>query len=402
MKILVINTGSSSIKYDLFDMTDETLFFAGQVSNIGHGDATHTFGDGLLKKNTCQLKMIDHAVALDEMLRVLSNGPVQSLDEIAGVAHRVGYAGKNTQPCLITGEVMAELRRMAPFIPLHLPAMIREIELCTTLMPQAMHVAVNDAWFHATIPEEAAVYGLPYRYFAEKGYRRTGYHGFSHSYVSTQASEFLGVPLTRLRIISCHLGNGASICAIGGGKSLDITMGMSALEGLIMGTRSGDVDVGLIPVLMAEEGFSPARMIEMLYRESGLLGLSGVSSDMRAVERAKAEGNKQAELAFKAFCYRVKRYIGSMLMILGGCDVLIFTGGIGENSEAVRSKALEGAAQLGFAVDETKNQSCKLCPGHEVAEISSYDSKTRVLVISTFEELLMARQCQEVILRQTA
>ncbi|MCX5862103.1 MAG: acetate/propionate family kinase [Desulfomonile sp.] len=397
MKILVINTGSSSLKYDLFDMIDETILFAGQIHNIGLSDSRHALRDRLGNKKIEYLETVGHAGALDEMLRVLLNGPIRSLDEIAGVAHRVGHGGKHTQPCMVTPEVMSELRRMVPFIPLHLPAMIRGIELCVALMPQAIHVAVNDAWFHCTIPDEAAVYGLPYRYFAEKGYRRTGYHGFSHFYVSTKAAEFLGLPLTKLRIISCHLGNGASICAIKSGRSIDTTMGMSALEGLIMGTRSGDVDVGLIPVLMAEESLSPAQMIEMLYKESGLLGLSSVSSNMQEVERASTEGNKQAELAFNAFCYRVKRYIGSMLMVLGGCDVLIFTGGIGENSAAVRSRTLEGTADLGFAIDETRNLTCKLYPGQEVADISSAASIIRVLVISTFEELIMARQCQDVI-----
>ena len=397
LKILVINTGSSSLKYDLFEMTNESVLFGGQIEGIGLHGSTHATGVGCGNQTLQRRAVNDHGAALDEMLNTLIIGPVSSLDEITGVAHRVGHGGKYLGPRLVTPDVIAELQRMVSFIPLHLPAMIREIELCRMLMPNAVHVAVNDAWFHSTIPDEAAVYGLPYRYFLDKGYRRTGYHGFSHFYVSAKAAEFLGRTLKELKIISCHLGNGASICAINCGKSVDTTMGMSALEGLIMGTRSGDVDVGLLLVIMREESMSPDSLVEMLYKESGLLGLSGVSRNMQEVEEAYRKGNIRATLAFNAFCYKVKRYVGSMLMVLGGCDVLIFTGGIGENSPSVRSKVLEGAERVGFLIDEELNRSQRLSSNHSVVDISASSSRVKVLAVKTFEELIMARQCRDVV-----
>jgi acetate kinase len=253
---------------------------------------------------------------------------------------------------------------------------------------------VFDTWFHKTIPVEAAIYGLPYRYFAEKGYRRTGFHGNSHAYISAKAAEFLGNPLDSLKIISCHLGNGASLCAIDKGKSIDTTLGMTSVEGLLMGTRSGDVDPGLIPVIMKEDSLSPDAMIDMLYRKSGLEGISGVSRDMREVEAAAEQGNQRAILALNAFCYKVKRAVGSMLMVLGGCDVLIFAGGIGRNSPTVRSKVLDGAADLGFVIDDTKNRGSERATAETpVVDISAASSRVRIFVIRTFEELMMARQC---------
>jgi acetate kinase len=331
------------------------------------------------------------------MLDTLTAQMHGSVDEIAAVTHRVGHGGKYRDAVRISPEVMAEIKRMTPMIPLHHPAMIEEIEECQARMPHAVHVAVFDTWLHGTIPDKAAVYGLPYRYFAEKGYRRTGFHGNSHAYVSAKAAEHLGRPIEDLKIITCHLGNGASLCAIDGGRSIDTSLGMTALEGLIMGTRSGDVDPGLIPVIMKEDNLTPDEMMDMLYRESGLKGLSGVSSDMRDIEAAAKAGEPRSILALDAFCYRVKRYIGAMLMVLGRCDALVFTGGIGCNSSLVRKKVLEGAEGLGFGLDEAKNAAKCPMEGQPVLDINAAGSKARILVVPTFEELMMARQCVRVL-----
>ena len=312
MKILVINSGSSSLKYTLFDMTDERVLFEGMIDRIGLSGSTYSFGSGEESAPLTVKKMSisDQGEALDEVLGTLARGPLQSLKELAAVAHRVGHGGKYREAVRIDPDVIAEIRRMTPMIPLHHPAMIKEIEECRIRMPHAVHVAVFDSWFHWSIPDEAAIYGLPYRYFAEKGYRRTGFHGNSHAYISGKAAEFVARPLEDLKIIACHLGNGASVCAVDRGRSIDTTLGMTSVEGLIMGTRSGDVDPGLIPVIMKEDSLSPDQMVSMLYSESGLLGISGISRDMREIEDAAARGNPRAALALNAFCYKVKRAIG--------------------------------------------------------------------------------------------
>ncbi|MBM3300556.1 MAG: acetate/propionate family kinase, partial [Deltaproteobacteria bacterium] len=285
-----------------------------------------------------------------------------------------------------------------PMIPLHHPSMITEIEECQRRLPDATHVVVFDTWFHWSIPDEAAIYGLPYRYFAEKGYRRTGFHGHSHAYVSAKAAEYLGQPIEDLKMITCHLGNGASVSAVNRGRSVDTTLGMTALEGLIMGTRSGDVDPGLLPVIMKEDSLSPDQLVEMLYKESGLKGISGISSDMREVESAAARGDERAALALNAFCHKVKRSIGSMFMVLGGCDALIFTGGIGQYSDIVRKKVLEGTQEVGFLMDEHKNTSGLPDDQYPVVDITAAASKIRILVVKTFEELMMARQCMNAVM----
>jgi acetate kinase len=394
--ILVINGGSSSLKYTLFEMEHEKVLFEGIIDRIGLEGAIHSFRTGNGPETVKQMDIRDQGAALDEMLTTLTSGPLPSLERIAAVAHRVGHGGKYWDAVPVDADVMAEIRRMTPMVPLHHPAMIAEIEECQARMPHAVHVAVFDTWFHRTIPDEAAIYGLPYRYFAERGYRRTGFHGNSFAYVSDTAAQFVGMPLEELKIIACHLGNGASVCAIDRGKSVDTTLGMTAVEGLIMGTRSGDVDPGLIPVIMQEDGLSPEQMIEMLYKKCGVDAISGVSRDMREVEAAAANGNERAILAVNAFCHRVKRAIGSMLMVLGGCDVLVFAGGIGRNSATVRSKVLQGAADLGFVVDKAANEGSVIAwAGNPVVDISGASSRVRILVIRTFEELMMARQCKK-------
>ncbi len=399
MKILVLNSGSSSLKYTLFGMADETVLFEGAIDRIGLNDSDHAFRELGGEEVEERTSVANHGDALDEAFKALTDGPLKSLSNLTAVAHRVGHGGRYRNAVRIDDAVMSEINRMTPMLPLHHPAMIREIEECMRRMPDAAHVAVFDTWFHWSIPDEAAVYGLPYRYFEEKGYRRFGFHGNSHAYVSAKAAEAMGRPLDELRVITCHLGNGASLCAIKEGKSIDTSLGMTALEGLIMGTRSGDVDPGLIPIIMQEDNLSPDEMTEMLYRQSGLSGLSGISRDMRDVLKAASKGDARAQLAFDAFCYRVKRYAGAMLMVLGGCDLIVFCGGIGRNSPEVRQKVLEGTEGLGLVVDREKNRSVRPTAREPVADIGAPDSRVRIMVVRTFEELMMARQCKDVLER---
>jgi acetate kinase len=398
LKILVINSGSSSMKYTLFEMDQERVLFSGEIERIGLDGSRHTFRTNSNPAQSKELPVRDIGEALDEVFSTLLNqGPISSLDEIPAVAHRIGHGGKYREAVRIDRDVIEEIRRMTPMIPLHHPAMIVGIEECVRRMPKAVHCAVFDTWFHWTIPDEAAIYGLPYHYFAERGYRRTGFHGNSHAYVSAKAAEFLGKPIEHLKIITCHLGNGASLCAVDRGRSIDTTLGMTAVPGLIMGSRAGDVDTGLIPIIMKEDNLSPDQTIDMLYKQSGLFGISGVSRDFRDVDAAAQEGNPRAKLAVAAFCYQVKRQIGSMLIVLGRCDALVFTGGIGQNSPSVRARVLEGTEELGFRLDAKKNTQASLSDTAPVADISAADFKTRILVVETFEELMMARQCLKVL-----
>jgi acetate kinase len=287
---------------------------------------------------------------------------------------------------------------MTPFFPLHHPAQIIEIEECLLRIPEAVHVATFDTSFHSAIPDEAAVYGLPFRYFHEKNYRRTGFHGHSHAYVSSAAATYLNRDPDELKLITCHLGNGCSVAAVRNGKSIDTSLGMTACEGLIMGTRCGDVDPGLMPIIMREESLSTSDVERMLYHESGLYGLSGISRDMREIENAALKGQKRAELALKAFCYKVKRYIGSMLMVLGGCDAIIFTGGIGTNSSTVRSLALAHSESLGFVLDEDLNRTHEpFTPDRSIMDVSSKESPIRIFIAQTNEEIVMARECIRVL-----
>lgn len=398
MLILVINSGSSSLKYTLFRMEDEAVLFAGAIDRIGQNGARHSFRDAENHEVEREVHAPNHGAALDEVFATLLEGPLTSLNDLDAVAHRVGHGGKYREAVRVDPDVISEIRRMTPLIPLHHPAMIREIEECMVRMPHAVHVAVFDTWFHWSIPDEAAIYGLPYRYFADRGYRRTGFHGNSHAYVAEKAADCLGRPIEELKLITCHLGNGASICAIDRGRSIDTSLGMTSVEGLMMGSRAGDVDPGLIPVIMKEDSLSPDEMISMLYRDSGLLGVSGVSRDMREIEAATAAGNDRARLALDAFCYKVKRYVGAMLIVLGGCDALVFTGGIGSNSPTVRARVLAGTEKLGFVIDAKKNARTRTSPDNQVEEISAESSAISILVVETFEELMMARQCLKAIM----
>jgi len=305
MKILVLNSGSSSLKFIMFQMSDEQVLISGTIDRIGISQSVVNFQEYNQKTKVIEGNIPDHGAALDTLFQLLTAGPISTLPDIPAIAHRVAHGGKFREPVVITREVLDQIRSMNRFFPLHHPAMILEIEECMEKMPHALHVAVFDNSFHRDIPDEAAIYGLPYRYFSEKGYKRTGYHGNSYAFSAHESARFLNTPLHKLKIIACHLGNGAGTCAIKYGKSIDTSLGISTIEGLIMGTRSGDIDPGLIPIIMDEENLSPDQFTEMLVRSSGLLGISGLSRDMREIEAAAADGHKRAALALNAFCYKV-------------------------------------------------------------------------------------------------
>jgi acetate kinase len=395
MKVLVINCGSSSLKYELFDLASDSSLINGNISRIGLEGAEHKFttAGGPI---TEPISAPDHKSALDAALKALTSGdgaPVKSLSEIKAVGHRIGHGGTRYRgPVMVDEEVEGEIERLIPLMPLHHPAMLAGIRGCREALPGISHVAVFDTAFHGTIPDEAAVYGMPHKYFAD-GVKKYGFHGNSHEFVAEKAAEYLEVPLKKLNIITCHLGNGASLCAIHHGRSIDTSMGFSPMQGLIMGTRSGDIDPGIFPYLARSSGLSIDEIDKMLNSEGGLLGISGVSSDMRETLEAAEAGNPRALLAIKAFCYRIKHYIGAYHAILGGADAVVFTGGIGENSRGIRIRSLQGLEKLGFAVDQGLNDRCTVDDSSPVFNIGARHSGVEILVVSTNEELMIARQC---------
>jgi acetate kinase len=395
MKVLVINSGSSSLKYELFDLNTEASLMSGAVTRIGLDAAQHAYACGG-REDRRNIEAPDHLAALDLILQTLTGvegSPIRNLAEIGAVAHRIAHGGSLYRgPVVIDQAVIDEIRRLVPLMPLHHPAMLAGIEACQKVLPDVPQVAVFDTAFHSAIPDEAAIYGLPYEIFAG-GVKRFGFHGNSHEYVALKAAEHLETPLRRLNIISCHLGNGASACAIQRGHSIDTSMGFSPMEGLIMGTRVGDLDPGVIPYLMRTQNLTIDQIDDMMNRNSGLLGISGVSSDMRETLAAAEGGHARALLAIKAFCYRIKRYIGAYHAVLGGADALIFTGGIGEHSRGVRARCVQGLEKLGFAVDPVRNDRCAVNAAAPVYDIGARYTNVHCLVIATDEELMIARQC---------
>jgi len=399
MIVLVVNSGSSSLKYEIFNLSNEQSLFSGAVTRIGMDGAEHSYicaGESAVKK----IAAPNHLVTIEKVLETITTADsslLKNLSAIGAVAHRVGHGGlEYRSPVVIDEDVKAVIKKKTPIMPLHHPAMLTGIEACEQALPGIPQVAVFDTAFHSAIPEEAAIYGLPYEYF-NRGIRKFGFHGNSHDYVAHKAAEYLEIPLRRLNIVSCHLGNGASVCAIERGHSIDTSMGFSPLQGLLMGSRSGDVDPGIITYLMRNESLDADEMDYLLNSKSGLIGISGVSSDMRDVLGAAEEGNQRALLAVKAFCYRVKHYIGAYTAILGGADVLIFTGGIGENAVNERARCIQGLEKIGFAIDPLRNERCFVTAENPVCEISATYSRATILVIATNEELMMARQCAKAI-----
>ncbi|KNZ68772.1 acetate kinase [Thermincola ferriacetica] len=396
MKVLVINSGSSSLKYQLFDMKERQAIAKGLVERIGIPGSRLTHYPADREPYRVEREIKHHGMALEIIFDALTHaghGVINNIKEIDAVGHRVVHGGEIFKgPVLVDDAAKEGIRRLAELAPLHNPANLLGIEACERLLPGIRQVAVFDTSFHHTIPPHAYMYGLPYRYYEEYGIRRYGFHGTSHKYVAQRAEALLSRPLQELKIISCHLGSGSSITAILGGCSIDTSMGFTPLEGLTMGTRSGDLDPAIITYLMEKDNLSPAQINKILNHMGGVLGVSGLSSDFRDLEKAAAEGNKRAKLAIDLFVHRVKKYIGAYAAELNGLDVLIFTAGLGENSPEIRAAICQGLDYLYLWVDPEKN----MVRGRE-ADISTSGSRVRVLVIPTNEELMIASETMQLI-----
>ena len=389
MNILVINAGSSSLKYQLLNPDTQEVLAKGLCERIGI-DGKFTYkpaGKDPIKD--ADVAMPTHSEAIQTVLHALvdeKNGVISSMKEIDAVGHRVVHGGeKFAQSVLITDEVMAAIEECNPLAPLHNPANIIGIKACQELMPGTPMVAVFDTAFHQTMPPVAYTYALPYEYYEQDKVRRYGFHGTSHKYVSQRAAAMLGKPIEELKLISCHLGNGSSITAIDGGKSVDTSMGFTPLAGLPMGTRSGDLDAGILEYLMHKHGYNIDEMLNVLNKKSGVLGISGVSSDFRDLESAAPQGNQRAQLALDVFDYSVKKFIGAYAAAMGGVDAIIFTAGVGENGPDTRANVVSGLEFMGVKIDPEKNNT----RGKEV-DVATDDSKVRILVIPTNEELMIA------------
>ncbi len=391
-KILVINVGSSSLKYSFYDTTDESRHAKGLVERIGI-DGTRLKHRGPKGEVKRELEKGDHAAAFKAMVAELTSketGVIGSAAEVSVVAHRVVHGGeKFTEGMLLTDELLADMEKLNPLAPLHNPVIIAGIREMRKLFPAVPHVGVFDTAFHHTLPAYAFLYGLPYEFYEKKAVRRYGFHGTSHHYVSLRAAEFLKRRPNELQLVSCHLGNGSSLCAVDHGRSVDTTMGFTPLEGLIMGTRCGDLDPGVLAFLEREEQLTASKSEEILNKKSGLLGLSGVSSDMREILKAADQGHQRALLALKAYCYRVRKYIGAYVASMGGLDLVIFTGGVGQGSAVVRALALQGLDCMGITLDDKRNREAG---GDEISVISTDDSKVTVLLVPTDEERMIARE----------
>ena len=390
MNILVINCGSSSLKYQLINSETEGVLAKGLCERIGI-DGMLTYQPEGGEKEKSEIAMPTHTEAINAVLAALTNeksGVIKSLSEVGAVGHRVVHGGeKFTSSCLINDESMKAIEECNDLAPLHNPANLIGIRACQELMPGVPMVAVFDTAFHQTMPDVAYTYGIPYEYYEKYKVRRYGFHGTSHSYVSKRTDEIVGKPYDQMKIIVCHLGNGASISAVNCGKSVDTSMGLTPLEGLVMGTRSGDLDPAIIDFVGKKEGLSLDEMNEVLNKKSGMLGISGVSSDGRDLEAAAETGNKRAQLALDVFDYRVIKYIGAYAAAMNGVDAIAFTAGIGENNIKMRKDVCSSLTYLGVKLDEEKNN----VRGEERI-ISADDSKVQVLLVPTNEELAIARE----------
>jgi len=394
MKVLVFNIGSTSIKYDLYEMDTEAPLTGGVVERVGSDRALHRVRAGQRDAGEANVAAATVQEGIDAVLRHLTgpSGALADIRELRAVGHRVVHGGESlTRPALITAEVKATIQACARFAPLHNPANLAGIEAAERCLPDVPQVAVFDTAFHADLPPHAFLYAVPYELYLEKGLRRYGFHGPSHMFMAASAAEHLKTDPSRLKLITCHLGGGASVCAVDGGKSIDTSMGMTPLEGLVMATRSGDVDPALA-IVLGRDGMTPDAIDELLNRRSGLLGVSGVSSDFRDIERAEAAGNDRARLAIEVFVHRVKKYIGAYAALLGGADAIVFTGGIGENSARVRQLVCEGLVYMGVVLDVDGNARCDARKGGGVVDISAPRAPTKVLVVETDEERMIARE----------
>ena len=389
MKVLVLNCGSSSIKYKLFDMEHKAVIAQGGIEKIGLKDSflKLTLPDG--QKKILEKDIPEHTAGVEFILQTLTSaeyGAISSMDEIGAVGHRMVHGGeKFSESVLLTKEVLDAFTACNDLAPLHNPANLKGVHAISAILPNVPQVGVFDTAFHQTMPDYAYMYAVPYALYEKYGVRRYGFHGTSHRYVSKRVCEFLGISPEGKRIITCHIGNGGSITAIKDGKSVDTSMGLTPLEGLMMGTRSGDIDAGAVTYIMEKEGLDAAGMSNLLNKKSGVMGIFGESSDMRDLENAVAAGNPKARLAENMYFYRIKKYIGAYAAALGGVDIIVFTGGVGENQATARWGACEGLEFMGVKLDAEKNKA-----RGEEAVISTDDSKVKVVVIPTDEELMIA------------
>jgi acetate kinase len=394
MKVLVLNSGSSSVKYQFIDTETKTALAKGLVDRIGMSGAvlTHTRADGDSIRIVGEI--LDHTIAIEYVLAVLmskNHGVIEDKEDIEAVGHRVVHGGEDfSGSVLITDAVNKVLQENVELAPLHNPPNIKGIQAVTRLLPTTPQCGVFDTAFHVKMPPHAYLYGIPYELYKRYKIRRYGFHGTSHRFVSERAAELMGKKIGELKIITAHLGNGCSMAAINCGHSVDTTMGFTPLEGLLMGTRCGDLDPQIILYVMAKEGLSLSEAATLLNKHSGMIGVSGESSDMREIEKAVAEGNKRASFAFDIFNYRIKKYVGAYAAAMGGIDALVFTGGIGENSPLVRAAVCNEMEFLGIEIDETKSLAKEI-------EISKKDSKVKVFRIPTNEELVIALDTAEIV-----
>lgn len=388
MKILVINCGSSSIKYKLYEMDDKSVLAAGGIEKIGLEGSflkTKINGETKIIESPCPTHTEGIRLMFDTLLNP-SYGAIKSLDEISAAGHRIVAGGRFTESQVVTDAMLEEWKQYMDLAPLHSPAHLKGYQAVKNMLPDLPQVFVFDTAFHQTMPQKCYMYAVPYKYYENNNIRRWGAHGTSHRFVTARVAEFLGQKAEDLNIITCHIGNGASISAVKGGKCFETSMGLTPLEGMMMGTRSGDIDASAVLAIMKAEGFTPDEMSDLLNKKSGLLGISGVSSDMREVEEASRGGNKQAALALEMYSHRIKKYIGAYAAIMGGVDVIVFTAGVGEHQWDVRYNSTSGLEFLGVKLDEEKNR--KNFGEEEI--ISTPDSRVKVVVVPTDEELLIA------------
>ncbi len=396
MKILVLNSGSSSIKYQLFNMEEEIVLAKGIVERIGIADSFLEQENNAGEELRWEEDIADHSKGISLVIKALQDddkGVLRDMDEISAIGHRVVHGGeKFADSVKIDADVIAQIEEVSDLAPLHNPPNLAGIKECQKLLPDKPQVAVFDTAFHQTMPAAAYIYALPYEYYEKYGIRRYGFHGTSHKFVARRAAELLPKEKEESKIITCHLGNGASVAAVDGGKSVDTSMGLTPLEGLVMGTRCGDIDPAIVPFLQKREGLSPEEIDNVMNKESGLLGISGVSNDSRDISEAVEDGNERAKLAEDVFQYRVKKYIGAYAAAMGGLDAIVFTAGIGENASEIRAGILSELEFLGFELDEEENNK----RGEEL-EISTSDSEVKVFVIPTNEELVIAKDTAAIV-----
>ena len=395
MIVFVVNCGSSSLKYQLIDMTKESVMAKGLIERIGMDGSVLKHTPGSEEAVEINTEIPDHKVAIQLVIDALTDenhGVIKKMSEINAVGHRVVHGGERfTDSMLINSDVIAGIEACCEIAPLHNPPNLHGIHACMELMPEVPQVAVFDTAFHQTMPKTAFLYGLPYEMYVKYGLRRYGFHGTSHRYVAQRASEMMGEHMSDLRIITCHLGNGASLTAIKYGKSVDTSMGYTPLEGLIMGTRSGEIDPAIIPFLMEKENMDAQQIDNFLNRRSGILGISGLSSDFRDLEQAANNGDERSQLAIDIFAYKVRKYIGGYVAAMGGVDAIVFTAGLGENSPFMREKICNGLEFLGTRIDPELNKI-----RGKAREISVKRARTKIFVVPTNEELVIARDTKRI------